>query len=285
MKKFTLIELPVAVPAILSCRSFLARVETERPSNRMQATARASLFTLIELLVVIAIIAILAALLLPALNNAKETARKAVCGANLKDITGITFVFVSDNKERFPGFLVGGGSVGGLSWTHILDVRYYTNSLSQHRLPYRRDAPGILYCPSKPPLSGNYTRYYRLNVHAAGGPNWGTNPPQGPYGEVQDLGEFGEMGCIFFSLGSRISLFKRTSTQYLFSETEDASDYSKEVWPYGTNTLDATGISACGNAFSLRHVGRSGNHAFMDGHIESRGLADSALNQQSSFIP
>ena len=60
------------------------------------------IFTLIELLIVIAIIAILAALLLPALDKARASARSISCTGNFSQLGKITALYLSDYQDYFP---------------------------------------------------------------------------------------------------------------------------------------------------------------------------------------
>ena len=67
----------------------------------MRTTSRQG-FTLIELLVVISIIAILAGLLLPAINMARESARRANCMSNQKQLVTAMIAYSNDNNQRWP---------------------------------------------------------------------------------------------------------------------------------------------------------------------------------------
>ena len=74
-------------------------------------------FTLIELLVVIAIIAILAAILLPALNSARERGRAASCINNLKQIGSSAAQYMNDFDYYPRSAVLGGDSASYPPWT------------------------------------------------------------------------------------------------------------------------------------------------------------------------
>ena len=61
-------------------------------------------FTLIELLIVIAVIAILAAMLLPALNKARDAAHKIACLNHLSSIGKAMLMYANDNNDSLPPY-------------------------------------------------------------------------------------------------------------------------------------------------------------------------------------
>ncbi len=89
-----------------------------RSSHSRRLAARG--FTLIELLVVIAIIAVLIALLLPAVQQAREAARRSQCQNNLKQM-GLAISNYHDVHKLFPPGEIHGNSSGtphAFAWDH-----------------------------------------------------------------------------------------------------------------------------------------------------------------------
>ncbi len=227
-------------------------------------------FTLIELLVVIAIIAVLMAILMPALNIAREQARGVACSTNQKTLALAYIMYASENDGTVCGGLAQHDTVNGVPpW--VLPPLDYSggNLVSMDSGPVTREQrynglrEGILY------------KYVKdVGAYHCPGDNRitrGTSRGMGPEFLIYrsySLTDY--MRATSPSDQKKLFSFKGQATKMLFVEEiydGSAGNYNHNGWSYlpGAGTMwDPLGIfhnNAC-------------TFSFMDGHAERKKWTD-----------
>jgi prepilin-type N-terminal cleavage/methylation domain-containing protein len=228
-------------------------------------------FTLIELLVVIAIIAILIALLLPAVQQAREAARRTQCKNNMRQI-GLAFHNYHDTHGRFPkpamiGVTVSTGLVirSGVSWCTMLlpyieqaNIYALYDSTGSPYTPLNAAAvlnviPGFI-CPSVPRSSNVYTMTAPAGLNLGGG-----FPP---------LGASLNMTAGVLDYDTLDGVFSGFSTIAYTGQPAAADRAGWGTW--SIRVIDLPNMSSGGSGGSLRDITDGTSNTILVGEVSDR---------------
>ena len=211
-------------------------------------------FTLIELLVVIAIIAILAAMLMPALQKARETSKKISCANNLKSLGNVYVQYQDAYDNLFPN-----------DWQHEV---YATPAYPKSDTGYAHSWVSLLKGTGFMPI-GNVKVNKMLSCPSENALNRQTH--------------FGINRGLFFN-GQNASYIKkgtwRLTSENKFFKTTTVKAPSRialagdctafQIDPSQTNSAKDGGVGPLGSNI-IRHGGII-NMVFLDGHVEALPL-------------
>ncbi|MCA9113507.1 MAG: DUF1559 domain-containing protein [Planctomycetaceae bacterium] len=254
------------------------------PTDRPPVSRRQRGFTLIELLVVIAIIAILIALLLPAVQQAREAARRSQCKNNLKQI-GLALHNYLSTYNVFPLAMASDptGATNGGQWSAQARILPYIDQGAMYNnvnfsvnyakgVSPARDRVPVFLCPSEPNdkvrLDGGL-EIYPINYGFNGGTWEYWNETNGKKGD----GAF----CVNSSFRPRDFVDGMTNT-LAFGEVKTFTPYIRDgANPSAAGTAVPTSILSYSDG-SLKTGGgigansSSGHTEWVDGRIHQTGF-------------